>query len=472
MSDDASTSRPESDPKPTLDHFDDPLAELTPEVAKAYPRNFLAMTLYSIFMRVGWIFKTESSIIPGFVTALTGNPVLIGMFPLMSRAMRFIPQFFFLGMIEHAPRKKPIVIMATMGLTVAWLAMAAFTFFGRGLSPMWLLGAFFVCYTAGWVFTGIEQITNRVLLGQLIPVRRRGRIIAIGGPIGSFSVLLSGPLVAYLLSREGAFPLNYALIFGLAGTFFAVTVFAQTLFKEPVAGTGSKEPLGLGDIFRSGKELFQRDENFRRIFLIAAVQSVSMYLFTFYVAYARTWSEEPEFGRSLGAMLGWGLTIQNVVIGALSLVMGLIVDWKGNRVVLRQMTAVVSAVPLVMVALGRFVPLESRVYSLLLIYALIGQMPVLQRIMSNYVLEIAPSDRQALYVGVWSGGQTITLVAPLLIGAGANLFQAWTTPKGAYEIVFVICSAFLYISFFLTWKLQEPRHSTPPAPRPPERDTI
>ena len=52
----------------------DVLSDLTPEAAAHYPRNFRAMALYTSFMQMGWIFKTESTVIPMFVTYLTTNP--------------------------------------------------------------------------------------------------------------------------------------------------------------------------------------------------------------------------------------------------------------------------------------------------------------------------------------------------------------------------------------------------------------
>ena len=41
---------------------------------KHSPRNFFLLVLYQVTQRVGWIFKTESIIIPAFMDYIGGGP--------------------------------------------------------------------------------------------------------------------------------------------------------------------------------------------------------------------------------------------------------------------------------------------------------------------------------------------------------------------------------------------------------------
>ena len=42
------------------------------------PRNFILLAVYQIVLRVGWIFKTESIVMPAFLDHIGGTPWLRG----------------------------------------------------------------------------------------------------------------------------------------------------------------------------------------------------------------------------------------------------------------------------------------------------------------------------------------------------------------------------------------------------------
>ena len=45
---------------------------MSPPVEAAASRNFLLLALHQVVIRVGWIFKTESVIIPAFLDSIAG----------------------------------------------------------------------------------------------------------------------------------------------------------------------------------------------------------------------------------------------------------------------------------------------------------------------------------------------------------------------------------------------------------------
>ncbi len=320
-----------------------------------------------------------------------------------------------------------------------------------------LLVVFLVLYATGWTAMGVERVANRVMQYTLIPTRRRGRVFGIGGSVGRFSALISGAVIADFMGRATDFRLNFALLFTCAFAFFVVTVLCQLSFKEPARPPAAPGHMGLRQIATDGWRLLRADVDFRRIFLIGSFQSFSVNLFAFYVPYARTWSSAPDFTQHLGYALGKGLTIQHLVVGALSLALGLIVDWKGNRVVLRGLCLLLANIPLVMILIGRYVPVDARLTALLGVYAMIGCLPVMARVTGNYVLEIGPAEERTLYVGIFGSGQVITLAFPVLLGATVSILKRSLGAKLAYEVVFMSCSALFYTSVFLASRLREPR---------------
>ena len=55
-------------------------------------RNFLLMVIYQVVMRTGWIFKTESVIMPAVLDVLSGNSdVLRGWLPFLNRFGQSVP---------------------------------------------------------------------------------------------------------------------------------------------------------------------------------------------------------------------------------------------------------------------------------------------------------------------------------------------------------------------------------------------
>ena len=437
----------------------DVLSDLTPKAAAHYPRNFRAMALYTSFMQMGWIFKTESTVVPMFVTHLTTNPLLISAVPFLQRLPGFLSQFLFLGVVGRAPQRKRVLIAATAVFTLAWGGIAAALRFGGALPAGALLVVFLTLYAVGWTAMGVERMTGRVMQGTLIPTRRRGRVFGIGGSVGRFSALISGAVIADFMSRGTGFRLNFALLFGIAFVLFGIAVACQFAFREPSQPAAPANHMSLGQVARDGWRLIRDDVDFRRIFLIGCFLSFSTNLFAFYVPYARTWSAAPDYTQQLGYALGKALTIQHVVVGALSLALGLLVDWKGNRAVLRGLCLVLANIPLLIIVIGRYVPVDARLTAILGVYAMIGCLPVMARVTGNYVLEIGPPETRTLYVGIFGSGQIVTLVFPLLLGVAVSGLTRLLGAKLAYETVFLSCSALFYTSVFLASRLREPRHA-------------
>ena len=56
-------------------------------------RNFLLLALQQLVIRVGWIFKTESVIIPAFLDSIAGPAWVRGMAPVLNRFGQGLPGF-------------------------------------------------------------------------------------------------------------------------------------------------------------------------------------------------------------------------------------------------------------------------------------------------------------------------------------------------------------------------------------------
>ena len=69
---------------------------MTPIQKAAQPhekRNFIVFVVNQIFVRIGWIFKTETVVMPGFLDTHTPSGVIRGFLPLIARVGQSLPQF-------------------------------------------------------------------------------------------------------------------------------------------------------------------------------------------------------------------------------------------------------------------------------------------------------------------------------------------------------------------------------------------
>src|SRR4051794_12291200 len=96
----------------------DPHAEVIPATSAVdEPRpherwNFLTLIVYQVLMRTGWIFKTESSIMPAVLDSFAayGTPAsalswLRGPLPLLNRFGQSVPPLMMARRIKVMPRK-------------------------------------------------------------------------------------------------------------------------------------------------------------------------------------------------------------------------------------------------------------------------------------------------------------------------------------------------------------------------------
>ena len=92
---------------------------------KDEPRNFLVLASYQVAMRVGWIFKTESIIMPAFLDYVAGAGWVRGFLPLLNRFGQSVPPLLFAGRLKAMPQKKRALFALTLGMGGCFLALSA-----------------------------------------------------------------------------------------------------------------------------------------------------------------------------------------------------------------------------------------------------------------------------------------------------------------------------------------------------------
>ena len=389
-------------------------------------------------MRLGWMFKAESVVMPAFLDTYTSSGIIRGLMPLILRTGQSLPQFLIAHRVAQMPRKKRLFLCSAFGITIPWLALA-FVLRTTHWTSNVIVTVFLLLYTLHWFTFGGNILAFGTLQGKLIPPQRRGRLLAYSNIIGSMlSIVLALLILPRWLEDGNA---NYAAIFGATGVCFGLAASAGFYFKEHP----SPLPQQLPPFFKSlvnGLLLLRYDRDFRRFAIVILLFYSIWPLFPHYTIFGK---------RTLGLVSGHLVTsvvAQNVVSALGSWVMGPIADRRGNRIVLRTLILINFCIPLLAVGISRL-PGGAEFY--FIVFALLGFTTVSGRIITNYTLELSPQEKHPQYLGVMSLFQAAPLLCSPLLGL--------LIEKSSFELVFVCCSVLVLLAFFLTFRLVEPRHA-------------
>jgi len=409
------------------------------EIDRHFAGNFFIFALNLISLRVGWIFKTETIIMPGFLYTLTDSSAIRGFLPLISRIGRSLPQFLIAHRVTNFRRKKWAFFFAAILLCVPWGLLAMSLTLMPSVNPRFMTYIFLSVYAFHWIVNGATLLLSGTFQGKLIVAQWRGRLLAVSSLIGC---LLAICAVYFLLPRwlqEGAE--RYALVFGSTTLFFAISSLIIPAFKEPEDAKIADAIPFREFVFSSAKLIF-RHANFRRFIYTTLLYYVSMLLFHHYTIFG---IETLGIQSSNFVQL---LIAQNFVNAMGSLVMGLIADRYGNRIVLRTLIAIAGCVPWIAIGISKL-PADMGIQLYWLVFAFIGFAPVTQRIITNYILEISPVEQHPQYLGTLNVIQILPLLTAPIIG--------WTIDKISFQPVFIAGSILIFCGALMTFHIDEPR---------------
>ena len=405
---------------------------------ESYPhekRNLIVFGLNQILMRLGWMFKSESVVIPAFVEVYTSSGTIRGLLPLILRVGQSLPQFLVAQRVSRMSKKQAFFVFTSFGFAIPWFVLSL-TLRLTDWSATVMVAVFLVLCTIHWLMVGCNHLANGTLQGKLISPEKRGRLLAYSNIIGcTLAIGLAVSLLPRWLSEGTA---HYAMLFGATAVAFGVSALVSFGFKELPSPTQRPAPFFrfLGDALL----LLRHDRDFRRFAIVILLFYSIWPLFPHYTVFGQ---------RTLGLAPSGFVTLivaQNASNAVGAGIMGNIADRSGNRFVLRILILISACMPLLAVGISQM-PSGAQFYWI--IFALMGFTPVSARIVTNYTLEIAPQEKHPQYLGVMSLFQTIPLFVSPLIGALIEEF--------AFEPVFISCSVLVLLGFLMTFRLAEPR---------------
>ena len=417
-------------------------------------RNFVIMATYQVLMRTGWIFKTESTIMPAvadsFVAVTGGGGWIRGWLPFLNRFGQSVPPLLAARRIKVLPKKKWAFVVTTS-------CMAA-TFFG--MTSIWLIPGlkdssvapllYLALYALFFMAIGVNQLTYNTLQGKLIRPTFRGRLLMVADVIGATTAVVCALALLPLwlpddmgrgIEGSPAPQANFAAIFGFSTALFCVASLMSWLLREE-PDHHEESSRGILDVFAGAWRTLRGDRNFRRTATVAALFSTSLVLFPHYQAVAR---DELNMGM---LSLMWFLVAQNIGTAVFSLLTGPIADAFGNRLAIRVVTLLICGAPLLAMSLIDAGATGRLLFPL--VFALIGLTPVAQKTFNNYTLELAAPENHPRYLSTLN----LCMAAPIL----CSPIVGWLISLLSFELVYYGVTGLLLLGWLLSFRLAEPRH--------------
>ncbi|MHB8627591.1 MAG: MFS transporter [Aggregatilineales bacterium] len=384
-------------------------------------------------------FLDPSTVVPNFVGQATKSEILIGLSGVLFTLVWRIPQLLTAPTINRAPRKLPWMLFPSIPGRMAFLVIAAITALVGREQPGVMLLAFFVGYAAFAFFDGIATNAWVELIGNAVSTQMRGVMFGIAQVIALLSILGVQGVLRVLLGPTGpGYPVNYAIVFAIAGGLLTFSLLAiRGIGETPVPP--NMRISGLIEYLPYLSRLIRQDRAFRHFLVMRFLLDASIIAGPFYIGY-----EVQQLGIDSAQAVSDSLLA--VMVGGL--IGSALSGWLGGR---RGSRAVI-AVQVIAVLIGPLMALLSLSVgrdALLVTFAMIGLVnATFPAGLLNWLIEHAPAGERPTYSGVSNTLGIAALIVPL---CGGVLLQATS-----YGVLFAVALVIGLAAMLLATGLAKP----------------
>lgn len=405
--------------------------------------NFIVLTFFHVTLRLGWIFKTESIVIPAVLDSIGGTATLRGLLPMLSRFGMAIPPVIAAPFIRRAAKKKTMLARFSILMGICFLVLASLW-----LLPKQQLGVafpyiFLTIYTVFFICSGLNVLSFGTLQGKVIPTTLRGRLMLAANVVGATVAITAAFLLMPRWLNEAGGQFQY--VFGFTGACFVIAGLLVLWTREKSDAANEKEDASHSkkrDGFIRVYSALAEDRDLRRVALMSALAGCSIMLYPHYQALARD-----RLQASLASLMIW-VAVQNFGTALFSSFAGWFADRLGNKVVLHAIVGGLAFIPLFALALSRS---NAPPAAFACVFFFIGLTPVFMRIVQHYVLELASAKDHPRYLAAVAICNALPFLLSGAVGYCVDLF--------GYEVVFLVITVIITVAFGLTFRLNEPRDS-------------
>lgn len=284
-------------------------------------RNAKAYLVHGMLGMTGFRLVTAPTFVPAYLYLLSGSKLMVGLVLSAQYAGMAASSIWGATLIEHRPRVMPLIYL------VGWLVRAQIL--GLALSALWLTGQSALAAAAAFLLlfgllNGVQNVSFNYLTSKIIPLSRRGRLVALRNFCGGLTAAGVAWLGGRYLVGHDVFGNGYAATFFAAFVLTSIGISALSAMREPTLHD-VRTPSGFLRRLCEVPGLLRADADFVRFFIARALVAFGMMAMPFYAIYAGT------HVRLSGATLGYLSLAYLLAQTSSSLAWGRIADRHGYR---------------------------------------------------------------------------------------------------------------------------------------------
>ncbi len=414
---------------------------------KIYKHNFPYGVLEIVFFVIAINFVDSSTILPLFITLISGSPIFIGVITTIFNGGTLFPQIFFYRYVEKKEDKKGLFIKFALLRSGTWAIMGLFVLLFPANYPLLRYLLFFTVLAFTFLIS-IEDIIWADLISKIIDPAKRGMFIGLGSLFGSILAIGTGFFIKWLLSKDSplSFPFNFSLIFFLTSIFFYISVsfyyFVKVIDDEPPQEEQTFSPA------REVFEILKTNINFTKYILVNFISNAFLLSLPFFFLYGRDIFSIPD------REVGFFMASQNIGRAVFTYLFGLMVDKMGHKSVLVLSSLLGVVIIIISIFLPWFSPYVEPKYLFYIIFLLSGAVLSGKFVGSvNYLLDIAPPGKVPAFRGI---SNSLISVSLLIFPSLGGVILKYTS----YFTLFLITLSLLIISTIISFSLEKGRASS------------
>lgn len=400
--------------------------------------NALVNGLDLVFFTLGLSLVSRETVMPVLVSSLTDSKLAIGLIPALYSLSFYLPQLLVANFSERLLYKKPFVMaIAGPGERGAYLLIGLVVWLLAVDAPQVTLGLFFVLLAISGACSGSATPAWYDMIAKVIPVQRRGIWSGVSHGLGALIAVVGALGVGWILAAA-VYPVNFALVFGLAFVALLISFLGLALNREPPS-VHLKDAVPLRQYLRQLPAILRRDENFRRFLISRTVAQLGAMATGFFIVYGQ------ERFTIDGVGVGYPTAALVASSAVMNLIWGALADRYGHKLIL-------ALAPLLMAAAVLNALLAPSFGWLVLTFVLLGAYQAADTVsIFNIIIEFCPPTERPTYIGL-----TNTLLAPVL--TLAPLLGGWLATVTGYAGLFgvALVAALLGAGLMFGW-VREPR---------------
>lgn len=402
-------------------------------------RNAMAFIGESTLFGLGLVFASTTTLLPEFVSRLTGSAVLIGLIISLTEGAWRAPQLLFANWLANKPRKKIYLTRAGLIGRPAYLLMALALFLGVAKTPMLAVVLFFVLHTSMYLALSVDTLVWWDVLAKAIPANRRGRILGYSTALRGVISVGVGLFIAFLLGDSGpGFPSAYTICFAAGGACFMLSLGSWLFVVEPSEPVVEKRPTWseygkeIGTILRSSSA-------FRRLLTVRLLAGFNGLALGFFGLFGIS---QLGFAPATLGLFAMVQTVSGILAG---LWFARISERSGNHRIVQIATLISVTGPLVaLVFLIDPNLLWRPLYSWT--FVSIGVFQTAQFVgFASLNVDLAPPGQRTTYVGLFNTLSSLVIIWPAMGG--------WLLERTSYGVLFGLTAGCLMIAHLASWFL-------------------